>query len=594
VKNLYALAAKWGRIITQFVSSKDVSFVKKPYCVALLVAFCMYFAAIVPLHSQSKSSSAADPSLQNTPVFRTSSRLVVVNVIATNDKGEIVPGLKPGNFTVLEDGKPQRLWGFSSRADSVPPPTPATPVELPPHQFTNINTTQRFDRAITIVLLDKLNTTGTDQAFARQQMIEFLKHLPEGERVALFALGTRLTTIQGFSGKSDELIRAATALMAKTSPHLTTQSDREDAQATVDALTAGLDSTSAESVRETLERAISEEEAFRGEERIQTTLRAINALTRAVSGYPGRKTLLWLSADFPFRLGPDFAAYGLEHFMRDHSAEVKETEALLANAQVAVYPIDIRGLPTIGFQASSPYPATVAKMHQQSAELYDSHQAMNDIAKETGGQAYYNMNDIRGAMSRAVADEARYYTLAYIPENHDWNGKYRKIEIRTDMKGLRLNYRRGYFAVEKKELNDDDSFQMFQSAFQPYLPEYTMLLMRVQVLPPDATHKAVRIDYAVDAHDVSFYDPGDQHQHAVLDFMATARDKDNIDVAHAGKTVRAALPPQSYAQVLQTGIPLHQELELKPGTYTLRLGVIDRGSQRIGTLNVPVTVPVQN
>ncbi|HEY2360874.1 MAG TPA: hypothetical protein VGK36_07160, partial [Candidatus Angelobacter sp.] len=198
---------------------------------------------------------------------------------------------------------------------------------------------------------------------------------------------------------------------------------------------------------------------------------------------------------------------------------------------------------------------------------------------------------IRGEMSQAVADETKYYTLAYVPENHEWNGKYRKIEVKAVSKGLRLSYRRGYFATETKELSESESFQLFQMALQPYLPEYTMLLMRVKVLPPDATSKLVRIDYAVDAHNVSFTDPGDQHQHAVLDFMATAWDKHNQDAGHAGKTVRAALPPQSFVQVMKTGIPLHQELELKPGTYTLRLGVIDRGSQRIGTVDVPVTVP---
>src|SRR5262249_21383853 len=82
----------------------------------------------------------------------------------------------------------------------------------------------------------------------------------------------------------------------------------------------------------------------------------------------------------------------------------------------------------------------------------------------------------------------------------------------------------------------------------------------------------------------------DQHQHAVLDFLATAWDKNNLDAGHSGKTVRATLSQQNYAQVMKTGIPLHQEMELKPGTYTLRLGVIDRGSQRIGTIDVPLTV----
>ena len=531
----------------------------------------------------------APNSAPQTPVFHASSRLVVVDVIATNAKGEAVAGLTAHDFTILEDGKPQKIADFSARIDPKAPALGLRPLQLPPNQFTNIVVAQRIDRPITIILLDTLNSTGTDQAVARQEMISFLKHLPSGERISLFALGTRLRMMQGFSGDSQTLIRAATALMAKTSPHLITEADREDNAATVDALTAGLDGASADAVRDSLERAMSQEEAFKGTERMETTLNAINTLTQAVGGYPGRKTLLWLSADFPFRLGPDFASHGLEHFMRDYSQEIKQTQSALADAQIAVYPIDVRGLATIGFKASSSHDIKIDDLHRESAELSDSHGAMNDIARETGGEAYYNTNDIRGAMSQAVADETKYYTLAYMPDNHEWNGKYRKIEVKA-AKGLHLSYRRGYFATEKKELSEDESRKLFVTAMQPYLPEYTMVLMKVKVLPPDATSKLVRIDYAVNARDVSFTDPGDQHEHAVLDFLATAWDKNNQDAGHSGKTVRATLSRQNYAQVMQTGIPLHQELELKPGTYTLRLGVIDRSSQRIGTVDVPLTV----
>jgi VWFA-related protein len=560
--------------------------VKKLFWIGSLVGYsCIAFSFVVGQgNTVSTSSPAAQP-----PVFHASSRLVVVDVIVTDGKGEAVSGLTAHDFTVLEDGKPQKITDFSARIDPKALALGAQPPQLPPNQFTNITIAQRFDRPITIILLDTLNSTGTDQAIARQEMIGFLKRLPPGERISLFALGTRLRMMQGFSGDSQTLIRAATELTGKTSPHLITEADREDNAATVDALTAGLDGASAEVVRDSLERAMSEEEASKGTERLETTLNAINALTRAVGGYPGRKTLLWLSADFPFRLGPDFAPHGLEHFMRDYSKEIKETQSALADAQIAVYPIDVRGLATIGFQASSSHNIKITDLQRQSAELYDSHQAMNDIAKETGGKAYYNTNDIRGAMSQVVAGEAKYYTLAYVPDNHEWNNKYRKIETKA-AKGLHLSYRRGYFATEKKELSEEESRQLFQTAMQPYLPEYTMMLMKVKVLPPDSTSKLVRIDYAVNARDVSFSDAGDQHQHAVLDFLATAWDKNNQDAGHSGKTVRATLSAQSYAQVMRTGIPLHQELELKPGTYTLRLGVIDRGSQRIGTVDVPLTV----
>jgi hypothetical protein len=112
----------------------------------------------------------------------------------------------------------------------------------------------------------------------------------------------------------------------------------------------------------------------------------------------------------------------------------------------------------------------------------------------------------------------------------------------------------------------------------------------VQVLPPDAAHKAVHVDYAVDARDIAFADGPDQRKLATLDFVATAWNKDLKLVAHQSDTMNTTLRPEPFQQVLSTGLPFHQELDLKPGTYTLRVGVLDRKNQKIGTVDVPLTV----
>jgi hypothetical protein len=118
-----------------------------------------------------------------------------------------------------------------------------------------------------------------------------------------------------------------------------------------------------------------------------------------------------------------------------------------------------------------------------------------------------------------------------------------------------------------------------------------MLLVRVQVLEPDAEHKAVRVDYAVSANSINFSDGPELRKEAKIDFMAVAWDKDHKNAGYIQNTVSASLTPEIYQQALRTGISMHQELELKPGKYTLKLGVIDRGSQRVGTIEVPLTIP---
>ena len=220
----------------------------------------------------------------------------------------------------------------------------------------------------------------------------------------------------------------------------------------------------------------------------------------------------------------------------------------------------------------------------------DKRTAMEDIARETGGDAFYGTNAVNDAMVRGLKHGSDYYTLAYTPANRDWNGRYRKIEVKASLKGARLTFRRGYYANQDKEFSGDVAARMLATAMQPTVPESTMLLVKVQVLPPDSEHKLVRIDYAVDAHDIRFTDTEDQRKHVAVDFMATAWDKDFKDAGYTTDVVDTAFRPEAYQQVLQTGFPAHQELDLKPGTYTLRVGVLDRGSQKIGTVDVPITI----
>src|SRR3989449_11121308 len=96
-------------------------------------------------------------------------------------------------------------------------------------------------------------------------------------------------------------------------------------------------------------------------------------------------------------------------FRQAHADEIRETAARLASAQVAVYPVDARGL--------------------SISTSIDSQETMREMARETGGRAYVNQNEIKYGVERAFKDEAATYTLGYYPENKKWDGKYRSIKV---------------------------------------------------------------------------------------------------------------------------------------------------------------------
>jgi len=601
----------------------------KPWILGVAVILGAGLACV----AQNSTASDASP----TVIFHAETHQVLLDVVIADHDGHFVPGLKPADFTILEDGKPQKIVAFAVHAVPATPPPPASPIELPPNQYTNYQIADP-QRPITVVLMDVLNTQVQDQADTRKQMIEFLKALPSGQRVALFALGTRLRMIQGFTGNSDTLVAAAKLLLRNSSPLMTSEADRQSAEITVSNLAnvagpggggGGQGGATINTAAITapivggIQRALVSEQNYQQTDRMDLTLTALRGLARAVSAYPGRKNLLWLSAEFPVRFGPNFtplnvASQQAQTQLSDNARladlhveapPIQETAALLTASQIAVYPIDIRGTISpgtgidLGQGAIYGDSGTVGNFHdrfsqRQTTMEWDDHEAMNDIARETGGKAFYGSNDIKAALSASMNEGENYYTLAYTPENHKWDGKYRKLEVKTTQGGAKLTYRRGYYAVAnpdavKGKVVDDQIALLFATAMHPEAPTSTMVLLKVQVLPPDATHKTVRIDYAINPQDVIFGDTPDKLKHVALDLMAVAWDKDGKSGGESSDKIDSSVSISSYQNAMRSYIPGHQELEVRPGTYTLRLGVVDRNSRRIGTVDVPLTVTAE-
>jgi hypothetical protein len=73
---------------------------------------------------------------------------------------------------------------------------------------------------------------------------------------------------------------------------------------------------------------------------------------------------------------------------------------------------------------------------------------MDQIADSTGGKAYYNRNDIDHEVALSIADGSTYYTVAYYPTDKDWNGKFRKVEIKVNREATKSRYRHGYYATD--------------------------------------------------------------------------------------------------------------------------------------------------
>lgn len=561
------------------------------------------------------TASGLPPQQTGAPVatFHANSRLVQVDVVALDAAGHPVLGLKPADFRVLEDGKPQQITAFDPhvlKAAADPPHA----FHLPPHQYTNVPE-QDSSAPLAVVLFDTLNTPLSDQVYARQQMLAFLKSLPAGERIALFALGTRLRMIQTFTGRSDVLTAAATRLLASPSAFVRTEAEQQRQEDDLiyrermaAPATGGAPSGSGQApnaisgaplavATQKLRDALTEQQQAATSERVGTTLEALAELSVMMRGFQGRKNLLWLSGGFPFGFGPNpFERSDLRntaHF----DAAVHQTEGLLAAAQVAVYPIDVSGVHMQGTDLSSTGEGTsgvdavtgISRLNtafaRQLQQETDAHATMDDIADQTGGKAFYGSNDVRNALQRGLVQGSSYYSLSYIPEDTTWNGKFRRIQVKLLRGGYRLQYRRGYYAIPETERTAQDSTVKLVTALRPDMPDSTSLFMKALILPPDADHKSVRVTYLIDPQQVTFADMPNGRKHALVDLLAVVWDKNGKDVGHAADTIDATLDQAAYQKVLHSGLQASQEIAVQPGAYRVRIGAVDRASQQVGTID---------
>ena len=459
--------------------------------------------------------------------FRTGTQVVALDVVVTDSRGHVVKGLQQSEFSIGEDGKPQVLRHFREysqvQAPSPPPPQAQTEAaKLLPNIFSNY-TQPSEPGSVTVVLLDLLNTPMADQSYAQAQLIKFLKTKPQDAQFALCTLSNKLQIIQGFT--RDESVLLASAHGKKASFRNKSLLDSDAAPISIEAGRATAKfAPNLDFFVQAIELQQSEARVVDADRRMMVTVDAFAQLARYLSGIPGRKNLVWLSGSFTLGISPDTS--GQDPFIqaRNYSENVKRVSNLFAEAHVAVYPVDVRGLVTdplfsatsndtlapLSMQGSTPGgPAgrgggdqfaggkrnastavPIAAM-QASADQFGlaqmgEHATMDKLASETGGRAFYNTNGIAKAIDAANEEGANYYALSYTPANKNYDGSFRKVKVSLAGKKYHLAYRSGYYAVDPHAMakpEKDMASSLAMAAMQQGSPQSRQIVFGAKVVP---------------------------------------------------------------------------------------------------------------
>jgi len=591
-----------------------------------LSMFLLSFPAFLAGAGQSSIASPQPEKVegQNTSTIHISSKLVLVDVSVTDSHGNFVRNLKASDFSLTEDNKPQAIRFFEEHTQPAPGSYPSSPKlpKLGPDIFTNY-TPVPPSGALTVLLLDMLNTPFRDQSIVRDEMLKFLKTAPPDQRIAIFGLSDHLILLQGFSSDPDVLKKA---LQASSRGQLSRLLDNP---ANGIQVTAGEeanadqygDDLSTQQALQNLQALETQLAGVQQQVRTEETLDALDLLARYLSGMNGKKNILWFSAAFPTGISFNDTGEGnAVDVAGDLEALIKRTTNLLATAQVAIFPIDAEGLAVPGnYSAAGGRPATaqgVANGFQQTAT---AHTAMTDLAEDTGGHAYFNTNGLAEAAADAIDFGSNFYTLSYSPTNKSTDGYYRHIAVQVDGKKYRLSYRRGYYTdkpdQDPTENAADPQVPMAGSlaaALMRGAPNPTEIIFKLraqplkgsQETPPpgndiDLTKvkgpfRSYRIDYSADLHNVQMQElPGDIH-HFSLEFVVIVYDQDNDMINSTTNTITGDLPAERYLNDLKSGFKFQRAISIPiKGRYTMRVAVHDKLGNHLGTVEIPVSQLVE-
>src|SRR5688572_3717329 len=380
------------------------------------------------------------PAPQQPPLtFRAEVNYVEVDARVLDQQGKFIAGLKPEEFEVFEDGKPQKVTAFS--LVNIPlerqqrPLFASKPVE--PDVRNNL---QGADGRIYLLVLDSLHTTALRSQRTKQAARMFIeRYVGANDLAAVIHTAGSAEANQDFTNNQRLLLQAVDKFMGRKlrSSTLNKIDDVNRRAGT------GLESDPARDLDD-------KERGFQA----RNTLDTIRNLAQYLGNIRGRRKAIVM-----FSEGIDYDIYDIMSINNSGASEAssvmdatREMLAAATRANVAIYGVDPRGLGASfdnltevqSFPDDTSLGLTQSALHNETRLGQDSLRTMSD---ETGGFAVVNRNDFENAFQRIVDDNSSYYVMGYYSTNDRRDGRFRRIEVRVkDRPGLVVRARKGYVA----------------------------------------------------------------------------------------------------------------------------------------------------
>jgi VWFA-related protein len=540
--------------------------------------------ALVALGTQGAISARQTP--QRRPSFRGGVETIYVNVVVRDGSGNIVRNLTQGDFTLVEDDKPQTITAFDFEevaSEAMPaeerdaaeaavqpilkpaapkPSAPdAAPVAAPKPESIDLK-----NRRLIVLLFDSSSMQPEELERAIESGRDYVaKRLTPADLVAIASVGSTLQIVQDFTADRETLIAAL---------------DRFSGVDTV-GFEEGAAPTGEETEADGFVADDSEFNIFNTDRR----LAAIEQLSDALAPIQQKKSIVYFSS-------------GMTQRGEDNQVQLRVAIDRAVKANVSIYPVDTRGLTAIvpGGSASqaSGRGGTSMFSGRGVARQFDSQAASQDtlvaLASDTGGKAFFDTNDFGTVYTRVVADTAAYYLIGYSSTNPARDGRFRRIRVRVNKPGLRVEHRNGYYANKDfQHSGKEDRERQLQEQLMADLSSTDLTVwMSTSFFRIAEDRFYVPVSIAIPGSEIPFARSSAQDR-ATIDVIGLMRDPQQRPVGRLRDTVRLSVQPAQ--EVKRKTVQYETGFTLPPGKYRLKVVLRENQTGAIGSYESDVLVP---
>jgi VWFA-related protein len=532
-----------------------------------------------PQTPPAKTPQAAE--IRPTPAtFTARSSLVVVDVTVRDKSGKPIEGLKASDFAVLEDGKPQKVAIFEPQKLTTEPEPPqdlklSDQLELPPPPKTSITAEapgeiQYHDKRLLVFFFDFSSMAMQDQLRAQEASLDYLnKKITKDDMVAVLLYSSSVQVLSDFTDNRDTLTDVIKGLPIGEMSEL-----------------AGLADDSTDNNEDTGAAFVADETEFNIFNTDQK-LAAIENASRMLAALPEKKALIYFSG-------------GVNKTGIDNQAQLEASVNAAVKANVAIYPIDARGLmadPPGGAASKAASRGTGvyngSVYNQQRAQINDSQETLATLAADTGGKAFFDSNDLTLGIEKVQEELRSYYILGYYTTNGAEDGKYRRITVKlTNGMTAKLEHRPGYYASKVwGKMNGQDKEQQLKEALSAGDPLTDLpIALQIDYFRVGPTAYFVPVSVKVPASVVAMAAKGSANL-TQLDFIGQIQDETKTAVGNVRDYIKIKLDEENSSKIGRKSFQYDAGFTLEPGRYHMKFLVRENVSGKMGTFDTKFTVP---